>query len=88
MLVVDEPLAALPPNPICILNDRVFAVSSFIKIVEDVNIFYFSPRFGSILYREPTNMRHIGQYFVVRAFGHTRLYTCLLSQRSDKRYAR
>ena len=88
MEIVGPPLAALPPNPICILNDRVFMISSLVKVARDVNIFYFSPTSGSIVHRDPTNMRHIGQYFVVRAFGFTRLYTCLLSQRKDKRMLR
>ena len=88
MEIVGPPLAALPPNPICILNDRVFMISSLVRVARDVNIFYFSPTSGSIVHRDPTNMRHIGQYFVVRAFGFTRLYTCLLSQRKDKRMLR
>ena len=88
MEIVGPPLAALPPNLICILNDRVFMISSLVRVARDVNIFYFSPTSGSIVHRDPTNMRHIGQYFVVRAFGFTRLYTCLLSQRKDKRMLR
>lgn len=88
MQLVGPPLAELPPNPICTLNDRVFLVSSLVKAAKDVNILYFSPLTGTVTYREPTNLRHIGQYFVVRGFGYTRLYTFLLSQRRDKRQLR
>lgn len=88
MQLVGPPLAELPPNPICTLNDRVFVVSSFVKAAKDVSILYFSPLNGSVVYHEPTNLRHIGQYFVVRGFGKTRLYTFLLSQRKEKRQLR
>lgn len=51
MQIVGPPIAALPPNPICTLNDRLFTITSLVNIAPEVNIFYFSPMVGSILYR-------------------------------------
>lgn len=81
-------IAELPVNNIVSLNESYFRICSEVKIVDDVSILDLSATTGWIIYEDPTNLQHIGQYFVVRCHGFTRLYSCCLSQRKDKRKQR
>jgi hypothetical protein len=78
-LILNKSLAQIQQNVACILDGRMFQILSFIKIVNNDDINYFSPDRDSIIYRYLTSRRHICQYFIVEAFGFTRLY--ILSER-------
>lgn len=84
MDVVGKPIAKLPPNPSCQLLARVFSLHTTRRIDKELSVFYFEPLEGTVQYHIPKDLRHIGQYFTVYAFGYTRLYTCMFCMRKEK----
>lgn len=84
MEVVDEPIARLLRNQMCSLGGRLFQIADTLPIDTGLRVFYFIPTRGQVEYRRVDNLRYLGQYFTVRGFGHTRLYTCVFSMRIDK----
>lgn len=85
LFVLENPLCVLPPNPMCTLPQSNFFVKAKVHVTDDINILYFEPFGGQIVYQPMKSSLHLGQYFCVTGFQTTRLYTCVLSQLKTNR---
>lgn len=83
--ILGSPVGLIPPNPVVELPRENFHATSQRIITNNLSLFYFECDSDHVNIKDIVNLRHLGQYFAISAFGKTRLYSVVLSQTKSNR---
>lgn len=85
LTMLGSPVGAIPENTSIEVPHDSYHVVSQRAISPNLSLFYLDPSQDKVNFKNIKDLRHIGQYFAVSAFGKTRLYSLIVSMTKPNR---
>lgn len=85
LTMLGAPVGIIPENTNIELPREGFHIVSQRAITPNLSLLYFDSVQDKVNFKEIKDLRHIGQYFAMTAFGKTRLYSLVLSMTKANR---